>query len=62
MHERHAVTAVVRDDHASLGAQHLRYVELEELGVAREAVAPPLRLVREPVAREVQRADTESRA
>src|SRR5262249_31447255 len=35
-------------------------VELDEFLIAPEAVAPPLRLVRESVAREVQRADPES--
>jgi hypothetical protein len=62
MQKRHAVTAIVRDDHASLGADHLRQVELNKLLVPGEAVAPPLRLVREPIAREVQRADAESPA
>src|SRR5262249_7738247 len=59
MQQRHAVTAIVRDDHSRLGADDLREVELNELLVPGKAVAPPLRLVREPVAREVQRADTE---
>ena len=62
MDKRHAVTTIVRDDHTSLGADHLRHVELDELRVSREAVAPPLWLGREPVAREVQRADAESGA
>src|SRR5262249_51345382 len=56
------VTAIVRDDHSRLGADDLREVELNKLLVPGEAVAPPLRLVREPVAREVQRTDTESPA
>jgi len=42
VHQGHAVTAVVRDDHGGLGAQHLRQVELQELRIAREAVTPPL--------------------
>src|SRR5207248_3127890 len=62
MQQRHAVTAIVRDDHSRLGADDLREVELNELLVPGEAVAPLLRLVREPVAREVQRANPESPA
>jgi hypothetical protein len=45
MHERHAVTAIVRDDQSRLGADDFREVELNELLVPGEAVAPPLRLV-----------------
>src|SRR5689334_18526046 len=62
MQERNTVTAIVRDDDRGLGTDHLREVELDELFVSGQAVAPPARLIREPVAGEVQCADAEPRA
>ena len=58
----HRRRRVVVDHHSRLGADDFREVELNEFLVPGEAVAPPLWLVREPVAREVQRADPESPA
>ena len=60
--QRHAVAAIVRDDHAGGGAEHRRQVVLDQLRVPAEAVAPARRLGGEPVAGKVQRADAEPRA
>src|SRR5262245_54820505 len=62
MEKRDAVTAIVRDYHDGLGTDDLGYVVLDQLHVSSEAVAPPRRLVREPIAWEVQCADAEARA
>src|SRR5215469_11498531 len=62
MEERHAVATIVRDHHRSVGAHQLTQVELDELFVSSQTVAPPVRLVRESIAREVERAHAERRA